>query len=82
MRTHRSDAIVEVTVGNHMPLGRILDTAINAAYQRGVLQGSSNRILSVCGPSGKLLKVGSGLTIYDQSPPVPPGSTIVLVFSD
>ena len=45
-------------------------------------QGSSHRILGVFGPSGKQMQVGSGLTLYDQSPRVPPGSTIVLVFQD
>jgi len=74
-----SDAAVAVTVGNHEPLGRVIDKAVGTAYAAGTLGGSSNRILAVVGPSGKLLKVGSGLTLYDQSPPVPPGSRLILV---
>ena len=45
-------------------------------------QGYSNRILGVFGPSGKQMQTGSGYTLYDQSPRIPPGSKIVLIFQD
>lgn len=78
-RYQPSGSTIDVVVGNNEPLGRVLDRAIGRAYASGALVGSSNRILAVVGPSGKLLKVGSGLTLYDQSPPVPPGSKLILV---
>ncbi len=81
-RSVRSDRTVRVTVGNYTPLGRILDRAVSRAFETGALAGYSRRILGVYGPSGKQLKTGSGLTLYDQSPRVPPGSTMVLVFQD
>eukprot|EP00195_Chlamydomonas_chlamydogama_P014450 CAMPEP_0202893084 /NCGR_PEP_ID=MMETSP1392-20130828/2724_1 /ASSEMBLY_ACC=CAM_ASM_000868 /TAXON_ID=225041 /ORGANISM="Chlamydomonas chlamydogama, Strain SAG 11-48b" /LENGTH=170 /DNA_ID=CAMNT_0049577279 /DNA_START=25 /DNA_END=537 /DNA_ORIENTATION=- len=81
-RHQKSDAVVSVQVGNHTPLGRIIDKAVTSAYHSGKLDGFTDRILAVFGPSGKQLNVGSGYTLYDQSPPVPPGSTIVLVFKN
>jgi hypothetical protein len=78
-----SGQTVRVSVGNHTPVGRILDQVVSKAFKAtGVLPGNTQRIVGVYGPSGKQVQVGSGLTLYDQSPRIKPGSTMVLVFQD
>lgn len=59
-RNVNSENRVTIHVGNHQALGQIIDAAMYKAFATGALTGRSHRIISVCGPSGKLLKIGSG----------------------
>lgn len=73
---------VTVVGDNSSPLSKLIDAAIYKAMADGLTNSFSRRILAVFGPSGKQLDTGFGYTLKDQSPPVPNGSNIVLVFQD